>query len=243
MLLGAGKRYPLVGAASVHIGYALTRQPARFMANADNTHFLLRKLHSLLGLLPVGAFLVFHLWENSQSRFGADHYNGFVVQQLQRMNYLPLLELFLVALPLLFHALFGFVIWRGGRSNVREYGFLHNRMYWFQRVSGFAIFVFLIYHVGWTRIWTMFDPEVTVNMFAHMEALLSNPVTLGIYGLGMVLSVLHLCNGLWTMGISWGVTTSVRAQQLSFRFCMGLAVILCAMGFHGLAGFLYPTGG
>jgi len=207
-------------------------------ASISNLHFLLRRLHSLLGLVPVGAFLVFHLWENSQSRFGMEHYNEQVVQQLQQMNYLPLLEIFVIFLPLLFHALYGLVIWRDGRSNLGGYPFLHNYMHWFQRVSGFAILAFLVFHVGWTRFYTLYQPEIMGNLFAHMQGLLANPVTLSIYGLGMILSVLHLCNGLWSMGITWGVTTSVRAQQISFQACMGLAILLSAMGIHGLIGFL-----
>lgn len=84
-------------------------------ASIDNPHFLLRRLHSLLGLLPVGAFLIFHLWENSQSRLGAEHYNREVAAALQGMNYLPFLEILLIALPLLFHAVYGLVIVRQGR--------------------------------------------------------------------------------------------------------------------------------
>ncbi len=76
------------------------------------------------------------------------------------------------------------------------------------------------------------------DLFGHMQTLLSNPLTLAAYVLGLLLSVFHLGNGLWTMGISWGVTTTPRAQRLSFIACMGLALLLAAMGLHGLWGFL-----
>ncbi|MBA1332593.1 succinate dehydrogenase, partial [Candidatus Endoriftia persephone str. Guaymas] len=59
----------------------------------NNRHFLLRRLHSLFGVAPLGFFLMFHLWENSQSRFGAEHYNEKVVGFLQGMNYLPFIEI------------------------------------------------------------------------------------------------------------------------------------------------------
>jgi len=35
----------------------------------DN-HFVLRKLHSLLGIVPIGAFLAFHLWEKFPGQSG-----------------------------------------------------------------------------------------------------------------------------------------------------------------------------
>ena len=65
----------------------------------QSPHFLLRRAHSLIGLVPVGAFLLFHLWENSQSRFGQEHYNTYVVEKIQNLNYVRFLEIFLIALP------------------------------------------------------------------------------------------------------------------------------------------------
>ncbi|MFC1325958.1 MAG: succinate dehydrogenase, partial [gamma proteobacterium symbiont of Ctena orbiculata] len=55
---------------------------------------------------------------------------------------------------------------------------------------------------------------------------------------GLLLAVFHLCNGLWTMAISWGLTTSVEAQRIWFYFCMLLALLLGALGLHGMLGFL-----
>ncbi len=121
---------------------------------------------------------------------------------------------------------------------MRRYGYLHNRFYALQRVSGVGILLFLILHLGWTRIWAIWEPAVKANLFEHMQTLLSNPLTLSAYAVGLLLSAFHLGNGLWTMGISWGVTATVRAQQLSFVACMGLALLLAALGLHGIWGFL-----
>jgi len=207
-------------------------------ASIDNPHFLLRRLHSLLGLLPVGAFLVFHLWENSQSRFGAAHYNQEVVAALQGMNYLPLIELFLIALPLLLHAGYGLLVTRQGRPELRRYGYLRNWLYWLQRLSGIAILVFLVLHVGATRIQGIFEPAVRADLFGHMHELLSNPWIFSIYLVGLLLSVFHLANGLWSMAIVWGLTTSARAQTLFAYACTGVGVLLGLLGIHGLMGFL-----
>ncbi len=207
-------------------------------ASINNPHFLLRRLHSLLGLLPVGAFLAFHLWENSQSRFGASHYNEQVVGWLQGLNYLLLMEIFVIALPLLFHAGYGLVILRTGSAEWTRFPWLHHRFYFLQRLSGVGILLFLILHVGWTRIWGLFEPAVKADLFGHMQALLSQPWVFALYLIGLLLSVFHLSNGLWTMAISWGLTTSPSAQRLWFFLCCGLFVLLSALGVHGMLGFL-----
>lgn len=207
-------------------------------ASINNPHFLLRRLHSLLGLLPIGGFVVFHLWENSQSRLGAEHYNGEVVAFLQGMNYLLLLEIFVIALPLLFHAGYGLVISLQGRPEPIRYGFQRNWAYLMQRLSGVGILLFLLLHVGFTRIYGMFEPAVKADLFGHMQSLLGNPLVFALYLAGLLLAVLHLANGLWSMAIVWGLTTSAAAQRRFAYLCTGIFLLLAALGIHGLIGFL-----
>jgi succinate dehydrogenase / fumarate reductase, cytochrome b subunit len=207
-------------------------------ASIDNTHFLLRRLHSLVGLLPVGAFLIFHLWENSQSRLGAEHYNGVVVAGLQQMNYLPLLELFVIALPLAFHAGYGLVIAAGAQPELFRYRYARNWLYWLQRVSGVGILLFLLAHVGTTRVWGLVVPAVHADLYGHLQGLLTQPWIFAFYVLGLLLAVFHLANGLWAMSIVWGLTTSPRGQRLMSYACAGLGLLLAALGLHGLMGFL-----
>jgi succinate dehydrogenase / fumarate reductase cytochrome b subunit len=107
-----------------------------------------------------------------------------------------------------------------------------------QRISGIGILLFLLLHVGMTRIQGMWDPSITDDLFAHMQALLTQPWMLGIYVLGLLLSVFHLANGLASMAIVWGLTTSVRAQRLFGWVCVLIGLLLAAMGLHGLMGFL-----
>lgn len=210
-------------------------------SSIKNPHFLLRKLHSLLGLLPVGGFLIFHLWENSQSRFGEAYYNEYIVEKIQGMNYVLLAEIFVIALPILFHTLYGFVIWWEGKANPLQYGYAKNWMWWVQRISGFGILAFLVVHVGWTRILAEFRPEVSENMYSHMQGLLAQPANLVIYVLGMFLAVVHLSNGLWTMGLSWGVTTTPRAMRISRMVTVALGLALLFFGIHGLTGFFLDS--
>jgi succinate dehydrogenase / fumarate reductase cytochrome b subunit len=207
-------------------------------ASLHNRNFLLRRLHSLFGLVPLGGFLVFHLWENSQSRFGQVYYNNEVVGWLQGLNYLTLMEIFLIALPLIFHGGYGLLIIQGRQCNWIRYPWLHNRFYWLQRVSGIGLLLFLLIHVGWTRVLGVWQPEIRLDLFGHMKELLSSPFTLLVYVTGMLFAVFHLCYGLWSMAISWGLTTSVDAQRYWFSICMLFALLLSLMGLHGIAGFL-----
>ena len=76
----------------------------------QGTSFLLRRLHSLSGIVPVGAFLFEHiLVSNSTAISGPDAY----ASQVRFLANLPLvffLELFGIWLPILFHAGYGFYI-------------------------------------------------------------------------------------------------------------------------------------
>jgi succinate dehydrogenase / fumarate reductase cytochrome b subunit len=217
---------------------SVSRYNAMHTSSIHNRNFLLHRLHSLFGLLPVGAFLVFHLWENSQSRFGQTYYNQEVVAWLQGINYLTFIEIFVIALPLIFHAVYGLILLSGTQGNWNRYPWLHNRFYWLQRLSGIGILLFLLVHVGWTRIWGIWQPEISTDLFSHMQRLLSNPIILLLYLSGLLLAVFHLCNGLWTMAISWGLTTSVVAQRYWFYFCALFALLLSAIGIHGIVGFI-----
>ncbi len=43
-------------------------------AQADHSFFW-RKLHSLTGIIPIGAYLADHIWSNSYALVGAANYN------------------------------------------------------------------------------------------------------------------------------------------------------------------------
>ena len=71
--------------------------------------FLLRRLHSLSGIIPIGAFLIEHIVSNFEALKGPAAYAA----QVKFLNALPLvrvLEWTFIFLPLLYHAVYGVYI-------------------------------------------------------------------------------------------------------------------------------------
>ena len=72
--------------------------------------FLLRRLHSLTGIVPIGAFLLEHFISNYEAFKGPEAYG----KQVAFLNSLPFvvgLELFFIWIPILYHGLYGVWIW------------------------------------------------------------------------------------------------------------------------------------
>ena len=65
-----------------------------------------RRLHSLFGIVPVGVFLLFHLIWNASSTWGADAYDR-LAHRLQQFPLAVPIEIFLIALPLSVHGVYG----------------------------------------------------------------------------------------------------------------------------------------
>lgn len=203
-------------------------------------HFALRKLHSLLGIVPVGAFLCFHLFENSMAAKGGAHFYEHVIKKIDEMPYLVWMEVLVIALPILFHALYGLWIWKGSRANAVHYGYARNWMYVLQRITAAIAVVFIATHVFGTRGQVLLGNVAKPDLFKYMVDILADPLTLAWYILGIVATVFHFCNGLWLALITWGVTIGPRSQKISTAVCFGIGLILIAFAARALSGFMAP---
>lgn len=220
-----------------HSPAASATEGGSFLSRHD---FLLRRLHSLSGLIPVGAYMVVHLLTNASVLNGAATFQDQVdtIHSLGIM--LPLVEWTFIFIPLLFHALFGFVIIRSGNSNAGQYPLQRNIRYTLQRVTGMVAFAFIMYHV-WQLHWMggplgggKFKPEHATSSAA--SAIGAAWWIQAIYAVGVLSCVYHLANGLWTMGITWGVWTSPKAQQRADYVCAAFGVGLAIVGLSALFG-------
>jgi succinate dehydrogenase / fumarate reductase cytochrome b subunit len=218
------------------------------LAPADFRHFLLRRLHSLTGILPIGGFLLVHFYTNYQAvgPGGPERFND-GVKHLQENPVIIFAEILGIGLPILYHAFYGIFLAGEGRWNLGRYRYGANWRYAFQRVSGVLLVFFIGYHVWMTRLRTVFSPELFTDNHGHISyaymAEYLNAVHLGVpvwalYVVGVTAATLHLANGLWGFLIHWGLTTGRRAQRYSAYACAGLGVVLTGFGLTSLFAFV-----
>jgi succinate dehydrogenase / fumarate reductase cytochrome b subunit len=201
----------------------------------ERYHFLIRRLHSLSGIIPLGAFLCFHMAVNASIIMGPNAFQFAVdrIRTLENLGIVKAVEVCFILIPIVFHAIVGFVIWLSGRSNVQSYPHGDNIRYTLQRWTGIIAFVFIVMHL-WHVHWVSpsggaFDPsEAAGTMVTAMAKWWTGPV----YAIGVLCAVFHLANGIWTFLISWGITIGPRSQMISGRVCavIGVAVALLGMG-------------
>jgi len=201
--------------------------------------FLIYRLFSLAGLMPVGAFLVVHLLTNASVLAGAGVFQSRVDMIHSLGPLLVPIEWAFIFLPMLFHAVVGFVIIANGMPNVGSYSYVGNVRYTLQRATGMIAFVFIIWHI--TQLHWMgtpfgggrFDPHHATSS----AAVVLRPLLISIlYAVGILSTVFHFSNGLWTLGITWGLWTSPAAMRRANWISIMIGVLLGAAGLGALGG-------
>jgi len=217
--------------------------------------FAVRRLHSLTGLVPIGGYLCFHLATNAAVIDGPETYQRRADQiHMLGPTTILFLEWSLIFLPLLFHGLVGMLIVTRGKRNVSSYPFRENWRYTLQRATGVVALLFILWHVfhmhGWFR-WEWWVENVARPLGGAQfvvrdesgaplaaqtatKAIQASWVVIALYALGVLASVYHLANGIWTMGITWGVWTSPRAQRWASYPCAGIGAALAVVGLGAL---------
>ncbi|AOV07304.1 succinate dehydrogenase cytochrome b558 subunit [Sporosarcina ureilytica] len=196
--------------------------------------FFVRRLHSLLGIIPVGLFLVQHLVINHFATRGPEAFN----QASDFMGNLPFvlfLEWFIIYIPLMFHAFYGVYIAFTAKNNVQRYGTFRNWMFMLQRITGVFLVIFIAWHIWETRIQKALGAEVNYDMMADIFA---NPFMIAFYIAGVVAASFHLFNGVWGVLVTWGIAQSPRSQQIVTYITMAAFVILTIIGLQAIFAFI-----
>lgn len=205
----------------------------------ERHQFLIYRLFSLAGIIPVGAFLVVHLLTNASVLGGAESFQS-RVDLIHSLG--PLLipaEVAFIFLPMLFHAAIGFVIIANGLPNVGSYPYAGNVRYTLQRATGMIAFVFIVWHViqlhwlGAPLGGGQFDPHHATSTAA---AALRPAWVTALYAIGMLSAVFHFANGLWSIGITWGIWTSPAAMRRANVLSIVVGLVLAAAGLGSLGG-------
>jgi succinate dehydrogenase / fumarate reductase cytochrome b subunit len=217
----------------------------------ERHEFLLRRLHSLSGIVPVGAYMVIHLVINASVLDSPATFqrNVYSIHGLGRL--LLFVEWAFIFLPLLYHAIYGVLITRGALPNSGTYKYASNLRYTLQRATGLIAFAFIAWHVFHMHGW--FHADAWMQKVAEplgggrfraynaastaAEAIQMSWVVPILYVIGVLSCVFHLANGIWTAGITWGLWVTPPAQRWASHACLVFGIGLGLVSLGALGGF------
>ncbi|WP_332649778.1 succinate dehydrogenase cytochrome b558 subunit [Lysinibacillus sp. 54212] len=203
---------------------------------SKDREFLWRRLHSLLGVIPVGLFLVFHLSLNFTAVGGEEAYNNATgMMELVPHSLLLLMEWVIIYIPLMFHAFYGIYIAFTATHNTQRFGTFRNWMFRLQRMTGIFLVIFVAWHIFQTRVQKALGAEVNFDMMAEI---VDNPGFLIFYIVGILSATFHLANGLWSFLVSWGITQSKQSQKIATYITMAFFVVLSIVGVAAILAFV-----
>lgn len=209
--------------------------------------FILRKLHQLSGIVPLGIFVLEHFYTNSKALTGAGDFNN-AVKDLQSIPYIVFVEIGGIFIPLIYHAIYGIFITFEWRPNNLHYPYSRNWFYLIQRITGIILFFFITFHVLNFRVGAipgLNKLSVADNWqqgFDIVRGEFLNPLIFVIYLIGITATVWHLANGLWLFAVDWGIVIGERAQRLMGYACIAFGVFLLAVGINAAIAFIRPGG-
>jgi succinate dehydrogenase / fumarate reductase cytochrome b subunit len=189
----------------------------------DSSYFF-PKLHSLTGIIPVGAFLAEHFWSNSAALVSAAKYDD-VSQELQTIPFRPLVEWALIFLPILFHGGYGVYIWLRGQSNVSAYPWVGNWLYTLQRYTGLIAFLYIGWHL-YTERWLTHGRSTYDSVAQDLQ----NPWYLAFFVVGILASSFHVGVGIWNFLCKWGLAATVRAQRAAGQLGVAVGIVFGVVG-------------
>jgi len=199
--------------------------------------FFWRRLHSLSGIVPIGAFLIEHiLVSNATAMNGPVAY----ANQVKFLGSLPLvivLEAVGIWIPILYHSLYGFYIWYRGVPNIGDYRYAGNWFYSVQRWTGVVVFAYIGWHVWHLRF-------AGIDLHAHPGASfgkVQNELFVTwqflFYVAGLVCASWHFAYGIWLFCAKWGITAGERARKNLLIACTALFLLITGVGLGSIAKF------
>lgn len=207
---------------------------------------LFPRLGSVLAIAPLGVWTAWHLWQNLYVWAGEEAWARRVTDvsitsgtpHFTGTAFSSTLVSFLVFAPLVIHLLWGMRRLRMASINLGGYSFFGNYKYVLQRLSALGVLAFIIAHVYLARIKPALLPtetgrETFADIAAHMR---HHPPTLVVYILGVLGTVYHLSNGVYTSAFINGLAASPKGQRKMAAFSIILFVLLLAVGWGAIAG-------
>jgi succinate dehydrogenase / fumarate reductase cytochrome b subunit len=201
------------------------------MGLADPRPTGLKRLLSLSGVVPLGAFVLFHLWI-TLSIVGSREVYERQVAVLHNGPLLGLLEVVLVIVPLAFHAGYGVI--RSFQPRDRDHAYGTDQMVTLQRASGIVVLVFVALHVWELRVqtWTqgLAVSSYATKLVEHLSSTQSGIpfIALG-YLVGIAATLFHLAAGMTSFCTTWGYTRTIASQRRARLLFRVLGILLFAL--------------
>jgi succinate dehydrogenase / fumarate reductase cytochrome b subunit len=218
-------------------------QPPGFFAR---NQFLIYRLFSLAGLLPIGGYLCIHLVFNATVIDSPAMFQRQVDTIHSLRGFLWIVEWTFIFLPLLFHAVVGWLILSGATPNLSSYSYSGNVRYMLQRVTGIIAFFFILAHVlhlhhlgslvdgGASGLTGQFEPARAASSAGRaIQAAVWIQVA---YAIGVLACAYHFGNGIWTFGITWGIWVTPKAQRGANYLAAAAGVLVAVVGLSALVG-------
>lgn len=203
----------------------------------EGHEFLLRRLHSLSGIVPVGAFLFEHIMVSNAVATGGPTAYAHQVRFLGGLPFVFLLELFGIWLPIAFHGGYGIYLWIKARPNLIAYPWLGNWMYSLQRWTGGIAFAYIAWHT-WTMRFSGIDlHQYPGAAFGKVQLEVFQPLFLAFYFVGLLAASWHFAYGIWLFAAKWGFTVGEQARRRFLVVCLALFVLLSGVGTASLYSF------
>lgn len=219
------------------------------MAIKFSRNFLLRKLHQITGIVPLGIFFAVHMFTNAKAMNGDKVFNE-AVADIHHLPFLLFVEIFGIFLPLLYHSIYGIIISAEAKPNVGNYGYERNWLYLFQRITGGFLFVFLIFHLLHFRFGLfsglgMTDIAVAGNADKAFAIVANDFKSIGVlifYILGVAATAWHFAYGIFLFAVDWGIVIGEKAQKYTLYACAFIGLSLFAVGTNAAFSFVRPCG-
>jgi len=200
--------------------------------------FLWRRLHSLSGIFPVGAFLVEHFVSNAFATNGPHAYAD-EVKFLTGIPFLIWVETLFIYIPIAYHALYGFWIWYRGESNVGDYSFIGNWGYTIQRWTGAIAFFYMLWHTITMRFMGVhLVGGGFANAFGKVQLQLSAGYAMAFFIIGIACASVHFSYGLWLFCAKWGITAGEKGRRNCGVVCALICLLFLTLGYTSMYAFL-----
>lgn len=206
---------------------------------ADHSAWVAKRIHSFVGIVPLGVYLVLHLSRNLATLLGPEAFDAAVAATWQKpINYVW--TVLLVYLPLAYHAIYGTKLALSGeKKSIKSYWNLENARFVLQRLSAIGLLGFLGAHLFLTRTHLVMGwvegGKITYGYFA--EHMWNNLVTAVTYLFGILAAAFHLGNGVGTFCISWGIANGKRGIEIAEKIALGFGLFLLVLGYAAVLGF------